>query len=133
MNNSMGQDSRVFLRNCGYTENLSGDESKSSNFRGKIIKLPRDLDPNEMISDRMNEKYSVCPFCGESKKHTLLMGNEGTERDRWEIWYGKQKHWWHIWEESHRWKIDHWHCWKCGAEWESEAYPTDISILEVGK
>jgi ribosomal protein L37AE/L43A len=104
------------------------NKSEQMAFRGTIIKLPRDLDPNEMIRKRMYEKYSICPFCGEEKKYALFSGNEGVERYSSEDWYGKQKHWWHIWEEPHHWRIDHWKCRTCGAEWKSEAYPTDIKV-----
>ena len=110
--------------------------SSSSLFRGTITKLPRDMDPNLLIKNEMKNKYSKCPFCGNEKWIDSFMfhinGGDEVARMGHEERYGRQ-HKRRFWEEKHHWRIDHWHCYKCGASWDSEEYPTDIQPEGIGE
>lgn len=117
----------------------------------KITKLPNDWDPALMIQNRSREKYSVCPVCGESRPYSdeeylrkikagehisaeeALHGGHGVERrSLWPCskgYYGPAKGDWLGWlvpSHYHNWRIDSYRCYTCGAEWESDPYPTDI-------
>ena len=96
---------------------------------GAITKLPRYMDPNVLIKNEMQNRYGKCPFCGNERMIDSFLfhidGNDEVARMGYEERYGKQ-HRLRFWEESHHWRIDHWHCYKCGASWDSEEYPTDI-------
>ena len=107
------------------------NKSEQMAFRGTITKLPRDLDPNVIIKNEMQNKYGKCPFCGNEKSIDSFMfhinGGDEVARMGHEERYGRQ-HKRRFWEEKHHWRIDHWHCYKCGASWDSEEYPTDIKF-----
>lgn len=35
----------------------------------KIIKLPKEIDPNLLIEKQVSERYGICPICGETRKY----------------------------------------------------------------
>ena len=102
-------------------------------FRGKVTRLPNELNPNKMILEFMDKKYSVCPFCGENRRISnvefYIYNHEGINKTRSMSWYGhKSNSFWSMfkfWEKKYHWRVDYWSCNACGAEWESEPYPTD--------
>lgn len=108
-----------------------------------ITKLPRGMNPNEMIMRKMDEKYSVCPFCRENKKINsaealLHPDRNGVYKSNSSYWYGKQTDSlfsiFKFWEKNFHWRVDFWKCNTCGAEWKTEPYPTDaIEISEAIK
>lgn len=120
----------------------------------RITKLPDRCDPSLMIQKRMHEKFSLCPFCGETRSHTEykkefveklgrrehithedVFGGYGVELKNLfpgKGWFGPARcdiigillPWrWHYWS------IDSYKCYTCGAEWDSDPYPTDITGL----
>ena len=115
----------------------------------KITKLPDSCDPSLLIQEQNREIFSVCPCCGESRKHTdclwdmLVVRDEcyhddlygGVERINYDFpkgWYGPAKGDWLGWlipSRKHHWRIDSYKCHNCGAEWESDPYPIDIDGL----
>ena len=95
-----------------------------------IIKLPRGINPNEMIMRKMDKKYSICPFCGENRRVDLLYHKRnGVCKHDYYSWYGKQTNSFlsklKLWDKNFHWRVDFWKCNTCGAEWKSEPYPTD--------
>lgn len=126
----VGNNCEDCMVNCrSYREWKSMNKSEQMAFRGTITKLPRDLDPNVIIKNEMQNKYGKCPFCGNEKSIDSFMfhinGGDEVARMGHEERYGRQ-HKRRFWEEKHHWRIDHWHCYKCGASWNSEEYPMDI-------
>ena len=111
----------------------------------KITKLPNNCDPVLMIQNRLREKYSVCPICGESRDSDECLIEKIKTREEYQGflwggverrnlvppkgWYGSAKgdilgiflpwRW-------HNWHIDSYICHTCGAEWDSDPYPVDI-------
>lgn len=103
---------------------------KNNKFNGTITKLPRDINPNEMIMEAMDKKYSICPFCGEDRRvDGTTIKDAGISKHANVTWYGKRKatpfSFLRFWEKNYHWRIDSWKCNRCGAEWKSEPYPTD--------
>lgn len=106
----------------------------------KIIKLPRQLDVNDIIFKEIKKKNMVCPFCGENRKYDFTRktcdGSKiygvGSNYIRSESWYGKQNPVWYsilkFWEPNHLWERSGFKCYTCGAEWLSEPYPIDIKV-----
>mgnify|MGYP002623915622 CR=1 FL=1 len=95
----------------------------------KITKLPNVLDPSLMIQKKMREKFAVCPFCGESRRKDLY-GKFGVELINYvpsKGYYGRAKGDW--FGPKHLYHIDCYRCRTCGAEWESDPYPVDITGL----
>ena len=65
------------LANSTYMAHIQGMNDKAKGkitrkmndkAKGKITRLPDSLNPNKLIMEAMDKKYSVCPFCGESLK-----------------------------------------------------------------
>ena len=105
----------------------------NNSVRGKVTKLPDSMNPNKLIMEAMEEKYGICPFCGENRRVDFLANiDKAVRKDRSESWYGTRKESFFsnfkFWEPSHHWRIDKWKCKTCGAEWESEPFPTDIAM-----
>jgi len=95
----------------------------------KITKLPDSLDPSTIIKKKIDELNSICPFCGETGNHNLNEG--GIARGAYRTWFGKQDHSLKSFlKKSHHWRVNLYECYTCGAEWESDPYPTDITGLE---
>ena len=99
----------------------------------KITKLPDSLDPSTIIKKKIDELNSICPFCGENKKYLFMISdrNEGIELIGNRTWFGPQnrslKSFFKKW---HCWRVDLYRCRTCGAQWETDSYPTDITGLE---
>lgn len=90
-----------------------------------ITKLPDEIDPSVLIKEGVAKKNRICPFC----KKVGLWNNVVLLRSK--EWYGKQNHKLKsLFQKSHRWRIDHYKCLSCGAEWDTESYPTDITGIK---
>lgn len=111
------------------------------NINGSTItKLPNDIDPQRIIEKTVYEKYHICPFCGENRSYEMrhvngrLMDTGVRQKSYPDYYYGLPrdgKFWWlKFWRKRHRWRKDKYQCFNCGAEWESEWYPTDIDGLD---
>lgn len=104
-------------------------------FNGKITQLPDSINPNKLIMEAMDEKYSICPFCGENRRVDFIKSDKGICKHNYTSWYGKKTDSFFssfkFWEKDLHWRIDKWRCNTCGAKWESEPYPTDIMGGEV--
>lgn len=105
----------------------------------KITKLPETINPNKILREKMAERYSVCPFCGETEKcknpYDIWKSRSGIHQNMPKSWHGKRNEdnmfsVFKFWERSRYWKIDQYKCYTCGAEWESEPYPY-IDIKEI--
>lgn len=108
----------------------------------KITALPRDISPNEIIKVQNTSK--CCPLCGETGGFGYTFKNNGKIQftgimcATYTSWYGKyydieQEHHFSFkrWlkslkEKTHHWRIDHYICNKCGCQWDSEPYRTDL-------
>lgn len=99
----------------------------------KIIKYPKEFDPNMMIEEEIKKKYGVCPFCGENRKHTYEKGKYiGIGYYSYHTRFGKQKPVWkNILKPDYFWYKIRFTCNSCGAKWESEEFPK-IEINEKG-
>ena len=87
----------------------------------KITKLPDVIDPSKLIQEEVRKRNNICPFC---KRRGLWGGELRSTKS----WYGKQNHKLKsLFQKSHYWKIDYYKCYSCGAEWETDPYPTDIT------
>lgn len=85
----------------------------------KITKLPNALDPTFLIGQKIMEQNFLCPYCGERSKWCGAY-----------TWHGKMN--WKLKSllaKSHDWRIDHYKCHNCGAAWDTDPYPTDITGL----
>ena len=107
------------------------DTNIPEGFHGEVTRLPNNMNPNRMILEIMDHKYSACPFCGEDRRidNVAFNNNKGISKNRSVSWYGhKNDSFWSrfkFWEKKYHWRIDYWSCNACGAEWKSEPYPTD--------
>ena len=116
----------------GMNDKAKGKITRKMNdkAKGKITRLPDSLNPNKLIMEAMDKKYSVCPFCGESRRVGPISSKYGVRKNRTKRWYGKKKESFFsdfkFWEKDHCWNVDQWECKSCGAAWESDPYPTDI-------
>lgn len=116
----------------------------------KITRLPSEIDPARMIEERITEKFKICPFCGETRDSDkcLLDSIKRGESIKDSLWGGVEKinyvppKGWYgpakgdilgnfIPSRYHHWRIDCYRCHTCGAEWESDPYPTDITGLKA--
>lgn len=116
----------------------------------QITELPNIINPNTLLKQRIKEKYgSKCPCCGETKSFWQRCEKKeaikGIAQTLYFSWYGKQyeyspgkntanwlffppvKYWF---EKKRHWKIDIYHCFTCGTQWETSAYPTEILTLK---
>ena len=108
----------------------------------KVTKLPARIDPDKLIQQEIDKRFGRCPFCD--------CNIYSREVDRW---FGQQNEhddftYYHsVWqadrrdgtmlkhiinrlrsrEPDHKWAVAKYRCGKCGAEWQSEPYRTDIS------
>lgn len=76
------------------------------------------LDIRVMVK-RWKEENFLCPYCGERSKWCGAY-----------TWHGKMN--WKLKSllaKSHDWRIDHYKCHNCGAAWDTDPYPTDITGL----
>ena len=101
----------------------------------KITRLPKILDPNRMMEEKIFGIYGSCPFCGENKKWDF---HNGVDSDGIEVsfvlegWYGKHDQdsnpfsILRFWEKDIYWKRQSFICHTCGAMWKSSAYPGNI-------
>ena len=115
-------------------------------IRMKLTKFPDSCDPNKMVQEESRRRFSICPCCGETRKHGSVLVNklergeklrsdflDGGIYRRYTVpykgWYGPAKGdilgWFFPWR-WHQWRIDEYKCYTCGAEWESDPYPTDL-------
>lgn len=101
----------------------------------KINKLPDKIDPVTIIKKNIDKKFRVCPFCGEAREYSLLKNSYGIEKINYyppKGWHGPAKgdiFGWFIPSRWHYWRIESYRCHTCGAEWESDPYPIDITGL----
>lgn len=88
----------------------------------KITKLPKAIDPVEILRKKMFEKYRKCPFCGNEENIYVF-----TKR-----WWGKKNpdEWYKFWEKNHDWEMYHYECARCKAKWSAEPFRTDIGPRE---
>ena len=89
----------------------------------KLTKFPDSCDPNKMVQEESRRRFSICPCCGETERIYIKM--------LWppKGWHGPAKGdiiGWFIPSRQHNWHIDTYKCRTCGAEWESDPYPTDL-------
>lgn len=112
----------------------------------KITKLPNVIDPNIMIREEIERRNSICPFCNETEEYDLfkykIVNNhihigKGIEKQPcYESWYGNKYEYKHpflglfaFWEPDLHWRVDHYICHTCGAEWKSDPYPKiDVKV-----
>lgn len=102
----------------------------------KITKLPKMLDPNRMMEEKIFRKYGVCPFCGENKEWDFRNGFDSNGVEVLPItdsWYGKRDEGsifsiFNFKEKNMHLKRDHYECHTCGAEWKSPPYPRNIEV-----
>ena len=67
----------------------------------------------------LNGSIRKCPFCGESgAAETTIDGHHGTFHRKMHI----KLYDFAPWDEPIIKQVDHYECWDCGAEWESEPY-----------
>ena len=98
----------------------------------------------------MQNKYSVCPICGESRSFARCLLEKIQSGEHYEgfLWGGVEKQclwpcdkgWYGVAKGDiigvflpwrwHHWHIDSYECHTCGAKWDSEPYPIDITGLE---
>ncbi len=109
----------------------------------KIIKLPKEIDPNLLIEKQVSEKYGICPFCGENRKYDpkeeIKYLRQGSAKGIYGIKittintrYGKQRPIWkHLFGEKYKWKYFEFTCETCGTIWQSDEYP-EIDIRDIG-
>lgn len=109
----------------------------------KIIKLPKEIDPNLLIEKQVSEKYGICPICGEKRKYDqkeeikyLRQGSAkgiyGIKISSINTRYGKQKPIWkHLFGKNYKWKQFEFACETCGTIWQSGEYP-EIDIRDIG-
>ena len=88
--------------------------------RIEIIKMPKDLDPDKILSNRMKEEYYKCPFCGNEGKysttsHKYSRGDPNNPKIT-DIFY----------EENRYWKRYEFEC-NCGAKWASPYFPDELA------
>ena len=87
----------------------------------RITKLPDRIDPAYLIEEKIKKQNDACPFCGSTEKWIPTCKR----------WYGKRNPYsWQIFGEKHHWKILGFKCKNCGAEWETDPFPTDIDGLD---
>lgn len=85
----------------------------------KITKTSNEAQNFKMNKEVANKGCYICPFCGQK----IEFGGVCT------TWYGyKDPSTETLFTElfskepKHHYKVDYYHCWKCGAEWESDPY-----------
>lgn len=122
------------IRNCeGYKEykKRKQDQQNINSIKARITKLPDIWDPNIIMNKKINEKYGKCPICGEVFDDFNVICTQKT-------WYGLEnkntiglfsiKD---LFTKPRHWCINCYYCKKCGCEWETPPYPTDIVDEEV--
>ncbi len=115
-----------------------------------IVKLPDEIDPNNILKSKIKEYGSKCPYCGETNHFENYNGKpKGIEEKRDKSWYGRQyeysptkdydnMYWtdypnWRIVplkylkEKKRFWKIKTFKCYTCGTVWSTPAYPKDVT------
>lgn len=112
----------------------------------QISKLPNAYDPNVAEENYINEiNGQRCPFCGAKESDEDEFGLPAILKGLYSSWFGfedeyglEKKHDFesdlriffgfivHIFDTPHHWRVNHYSCSKCGAEWSSEPFRTDL-------
>ena len=88
-------------------------------FKGKITKIPKNIDVNIAMGKKMYNTYSICPFnMLHPGGYETVQINSVTKIQRLKFWEIKKP--------KILYKKDHWKCLTCGAEWDSEWYPIEM-------
>lgn len=102
----------------------------------KITKLPDSFDPNVIIKEKVREKYGTkCPFCGETNRPYWKDNKKinGIFCPTYQTWYSTESELDsnlfslnRLFTKKRHWRVDNYHCYNCGCNWNTPPYPTDI-------